>query len=185
MKKFISLLICFILVFSLVSCDDEGGKKAVIDEKLWNKAIELANFDNVTIKMKVVMEEEGEFVMKLDGNKAELDGEYNDDAAVVEGIKNIYVGTSLAMVKSFSNFVFDKEKGVFAASEAIEYDVTVQGYDAHITADNVKVKLDTKNLITEIDCDMKQEFKAGDQDKVLELHVTFVFSDYGKTVVKP
>ena len=186
MKRIIALFLTFLLVFTFIGCDKDENGKPIIDEAAWKKAAEIANFDNVTMKMSVIMSEgEGDFVIKLDGNKAVVDGIFTEDEVTVSGCKDIYVKTSLAMAENFSDFVYDAETDSFKSNKKIEYDATVQGIDAHITTENVIVKLDTKNLITVIECDMKQEFNDGSEDQCFELHVTFTFSDYGKTVAEP
>ena len=169
--------------------EDEPATPAdgAVTEQVWNEAIEIDNFDNVTFTF------EGEFiegdsqqpfsmVCLIDGDNAIADGEVFD-AEQVASLKSVYINTTLAIIENFSDFTYDAEKGTYNGKKDIVYEVDVMGIPATITASDVVVTLDSENAIATVACIMTQDFFAYGEEQTFVLDITFSFSNYGTTVL--
>ncbi len=161
-----------------------------VTEEVWNSAIQISNFDNVTFAMTATFTSgasggEGPHtsLYKLDGNKLEMEGEITTDAEIISSLKNWYIGTAIAIVNNFDAFEYVEAEDCYRTTESISYVTTVMGIEATITATNVSVELDESMNIASITCNMTQAFTEGGNDKLYVLDVEFNFSDYGTTVV--
>ncbi len=136
-------------------------------EAAWEASLQPDNFKNVTVRVY------GEF-----SEGEEFDKLFKFDNESAWG-NNQYVATILGALEDFSNYVYNSQSKVYESDTDVFFTETVDGITAQITAENVVVKIDENNKITEISCDMVQSFD-GDS---LSLTVTFAFSDYGTTVI--
>ena len=123
-------------------------------------------------------------IIKLAGNKVDLEGEVSTDPENIAAVKDVYIKTSFAMIESFDNFEYDKENDVYSSKEDVVYNVSVFEYNAKITAKSISVKLDQNHNISKIICNMTQEFDNYGTPTRYVLDVEFSFSDYGTTVVE-
>ncbi|MBR4942569.1 MAG: hypothetical protein IKZ28_00925 [Clostridia bacterium] len=169
-----------------------GSTNEEITEDVWEDAITLTNFDNVTFKLYCLdldQETYEEETYMLDGvNSAWVTPEDGDveimDEETTEAIRNIFISTSLMILDNFANFTYDEESGYYVGLETITYTVDVMEYlDTEIIASNIKAKFDENFNITEISCDMIQNFIENGEPDSLSLQVTFTFWDYGTTEI--
>ncbi len=127
--------------------------------------------------------------------------EYFLDAEVLSAVKNLYIGTALAMLENFEDFTYKKEEQAFFSNKTISYDVNIVSCDnviATLTVQNVKVEVLPDGYLGRISCDMKQQVlqeknqqsgvaeDAWESDEVgfdVDVKVVFAFSEYGTTVL--
>ncbi len=167
-----------------------GNATGGVTENEWDSAISEEKFNNVTFGYAVVFKGETKVdtgLYKLDGVSASYVDEEGDEELLPqstnEDLRNVYVGTTLAVVENFENFTYDAASMAFVSTGDIVYNVTVMEYETKITASNVKVKLDANKNIAEISCYMKQESTEDGEPFTLEFDVTFTFTNYGATTI--
>ena len=103
----------------------------------------------------------------------------------IEAFRNIYIGTTLALLENSASFKLDNVTGRFASSEKIVYTVNVMGTEATITATDVSVAFDHDGNLFDISCNMRQDFVEDGEAKVFEMSANFTFTNYGTTVISP
>lgn len=178
------------------STDSEVVSSEIIDNNTaqdkWNEAIKEDRFNNVTFGYSVVFAGEEKVntgIAYLDGDKAA----FSEDGRApkwmtgeeTEALRNVYIGTTLAVLENFKAFAYDVVTDTFVSTEAVMYSVDVMGIDAKITANDIRVWFGADNNITGISCHMKQDFVEGGTAKTLEMQATFTFTNYGTTVIDP
>lgn len=167
---------------------ESESENSGITEVEWDAMILASKFDNVTFTSNATFisgyEDKGPHtnVFKLNGSAGTVDGELMSGESLT-ATRNMTIGTALAIVNDFDKFEYNKADDSYVSTEAIVYNVSVMNYNAKITAKNVVVELDDDMNITKIACNMTQEFEDDGVAKTYVLDITFIFSDYGNTVV--
>ena len=200
MKKIISilLLLCLCLSFGtlFVACEEEKearkypipvSKKRKLSEIEWNAMIEDVNFINVTFSFESILRSNGKpdsCLIKFDGKKAVVGREVVTNEEVT-ALRKTYIDTALAILADYDKFTYYERSGAYASTEEISYTVTVEGVEAAITVEHVRVRLNEEKLPEEITCEMTQEFeKDGVQKKLEFFYVQFNFYNYKTTVAE-
>lgn len=161
-----------------------------INKEKWENIVKGELLDNVTFGYKATFtsgySDVGPHtgVIKLDGNKVDIEGEVSTEPEDIAAVKDVYIKTSFAMIESFDNFEYDKKSDIYSSKEAVVYNISVFEYNAKITAKNISVKLDKNHNISKIICNMTQEFDNYGTPECYVLDIEFSFSDYGTTVVE-
>ena len=123
------------------------------------------------------------YIFRLDGQSALMTDRSSEDSDYYEGeeadaVRTTFVAPVLAIL-NHSNYFYADEQG-FRCDNKITYGCEILGAGpATITASNILVTLENGTLYS-ITCDMHQVCKEG----VLDVSVTFTFTDYGTTVVE-
>lgn len=185
-------------IYTCTVCNAVKGEKLEfngISKEKWNNIVDLASFDNVTFILDAIglegVDDEREIV-KISGDKCLIDEEPVNDAGI-HNIKELFIKTSLTIVKEFENFIYDKENDVYVANKTIIYDLdmsisenddVIEIANVKITAENVKMELDDNLNIYKITCKMTQEFNDEEGPVKFVVDVTFTFTNYGTTVIE-
>ena len=167
------------------SQSQDGEKPVELDKEKWNAALQDNVFDNLTFKM-YVKTADGEMtgIYKLDGNRCSEIGEDGDvtelPADSIDGLKNIFINTSLAILDNYDDFEYDEGNNCYKAKKDVVYSAAVLEYTAELTVKNAVVTFDSDLRVATIAGNMTQVISNG-QTMVFDFE--FTFSDYGTTVV--
>ncbi len=170
----------------------ESGTPVKTPEEKWEEATAITNFNNVTFGMIAfdkdgVKTEEGVYMLAGDVSAYVDEGEDLEimDKESTDALRTVFISTTLMVLDNFANFTYDAASGYYVAAQPITYRVDVFEYvNTEIIASNVKVKFDANFNITEITCDMVQNYVENGTPKQLFVNVTFTFWDYGTTVIQ-
>ncbi|MBE6694138.1 MAG: hypothetical protein E7589_05185 [Ruminococcaceae bacterium] len=176
--------------------DEEVSLGVSLNPEQWNAAIQISNFNNVTMTSSALFLSGNDSntdinltTFWLDGNTVKIQegedySEVSTDAEMVSSVRTWYIDTTLAIVENFDDFTYDEELGCYAAGEPIVYNVTIEDYNATITARDALVAFDEDMHIAYIMCEMTQEFEEDGEQKTFVIEVAFTFYDYGTTVIE-
>lgn len=205
MKRFLSLLMSICLLLSmgaiLSACDEDSKKEEegssegdlkTLSQAEWEVMLQDANFYNVTFAIDaIVLEGLGvssgtpyKDEIKVDGDKALIEGEVETNPETIQSVVNVYFSLATAIVKDYSKFEYDAQANLYVAKEAIVFPVTVAGINANITATDVKLSVSADNKIASVSCIMRQDIDQGEQGMTIILDSVLSFSNYGTTVVE-
>ena len=153
----------------------------VASRAVWDAAGEDERFQNVTVTASYSGEKSGTKVYRLDGDRASVDGSTSADGAsrtaVMERIR-----TMVAVLSFYDQFTYDTASGCYRSTDDIEYGVSVDGVNATITVTSATVRFSGAR-VTEISCKMHQSAAVNGEAFECDVDVTFLFTDYGTTVV--
>ena len=179
--------------------EDVGSSEILNNDAIkdkWDQALQASKFNNVTFTYMVIFsggcshedgQEDG--VAYFDGDKVA----FSENGSIptlmtseeIEAFRNIYIGTTLALLENSASFKLDNVTGRFASSEKIVYTVNVMGTEATITATDVSVAFDRDGNLFDISCNMRQDFVEDGEAKFFEMSANFTFTNYGTTVIYP
>ena len=187
--------------FTCTVCNSTKGEPVEftgISEEKWNAMISASNFENYTLVQTGDVVYEGEStrqdaIIKFTADKVQvslsLDGSqreiltYTGEEAVAQ--KNSYEQIFLALLENSSDFKYDVAEKAYKNPNQITatVDMDVFGISFTVVMENGKVTLTDDGKLLQFTCEYTQTTVTPDGTYVATSEMTWVFSDYGTTVI--
>ena len=179
--------------------DDVATEDVGVTDQQWTAMLDLVNFGNYTLneyqdaKYETGTETMDHTIFKVAGDKASVKlfvGKENEEYIVftdeeAAAQKESYEMVYRALLADFDNFAYDSTDQSYKNTKPVTAEFPMEIYEIYVTIvmENSKVKLSDDGKLLEFECDAKQTTVTPTQTVLTELHVKWVFSDYGTTVI--